>query len=231
MNALLDNVTWHSLSGNQACHSTGDSRARRYSKGFSGIVGFPQAASPDLEALAGFCEPGERFYIVDWSGAPTPSWRIETESKVLRMVWDAPMPAAPEGPEPRSLGQADVAAALELTTLTRPGPFGPRTIELGDYFGYFDGPRLVAMAGERMWAGNLREVSGVCTHPESQGRGHARALTLRLVRRQLRRGETPFLHVMSANAHAIALYERLGFRRYAEYPIRVIERCRGGATS
>lgn len=229
--ALLDNVTWHCLSGNQACHSTGDERARRYAKGFSGIVGFPQPRSPDLEALATYCDPGERFYIVDWTGAVTPGWRIEMEARVVRMLWDAPLPQPPGGAEPRRLGAQDVAAALELAELTKPGPFGPRTIELGDYFGYFDGAQLLAMAGERMWAGTLREISGVCTHPDHQGRGHARALMLRLARRQLARGETPFLHVMSANAHAIALYERLGFRRYAEYPIRVIERCRGGATS
>lgn len=230
MSALLDNVTWHSLAGNQACHSAGDERARRYARGFSGIVGFPQPASPDLDALAAYCDPGERFYIIEWTGPPTPSWRIETEARVLRMVWNAAVPAQPRAAEPRTLGPADVPAALALAALTRPGPFGPRTIELGDYFGYFDNGRLVAMAGERMWAGTLREISGVCTHPDFQGRGYARALMLRLARRQLLRGETPFLHVMSANTHAVGFYERLGFRPHAEYPIRVIERCRG-ATS
>jgi ribosomal protein S18 acetylase RimI-like enzyme len=222
--ALLDNITWHCLSGNQAGHASGDDRARRYAKGFSGIVGFPEPHSPDLDALAKYCEPGERFYILDWTGPVTNQWRIEMESRVMRMVWDAPMPQEPGGAEPRRLGARDVPAALELAALTKPGPFAARTIELGDYFGYFDGERLVAMAGERMWAGTLREISGVCTHPEHQGRGHARALMLRLARRQLARGETPFLHVMSANPHAIALYGRLGFARYAEYPIRVIER-------
>ena len=89
---------------------------------------------------------------------------------------------------------------LALALLTKPGPFGPRTIELGEYFGYFDdGDRLIAMAGERMAAAGLHEISGVCTHPEHQGRGLARRLMLKLIRRQLLRGETPFLHVMRAN--------------------------------
>jgi predicted GNAT family acetyltransferase len=38
----------------------------------------------------------------------------------------------------------------------------------------------------------------------------------------MRRGETPFLHVMSANAGARALYESMGFRTYRETTVRVI---------
>ena len=116
------------------------------------------------------------------------------------------------------LGGEDVG----LAKLTNPGPFGMRTLELGEYFGYFDGGRLVAMAGERMSAGTLREVSGICTHPDVQGRGLAKKLTLKLVRRQRQRGETPYLHVMSHNATARGLYERMGFRNYLETTVRVI---------
>ena len=55
-----------------------------------------------------------------------------------------------EAPEAVRLGPQHASQALELATLTNPGPFGPRTIELGEYFGCFDGLRLIAMAGERM---------------------------------------------------------------------------------
>jgi predicted GNAT family acetyltransferase len=112
-----------------------------------------------------------------------------------------------------------------LTKLTRPGPFGPKTLELGEYFGRFEGSRLVAMAGERMFAGALREISGVCTHPDFQGRGYARRLVRKLIHREGRRNETPFLHVMRDNASARQLYERLGFRVYQESVVRVIARC------
>jgi predicted GNAT family acetyltransferase len=61
------------------------------------------------------------------------------------------------------------------------------------------------MAGERMAAPGLHEISGVCTHPAHQGRGYARWLMLKLIRRQLLRGETPFLHVMRANEAAQGL--------------------------
>jgi predicted GNAT family acetyltransferase len=95
-------------------------------------------------------------------------------------------------------------------------------MELGAYFGCFDGDLLVAMAGERMHAGSLHEISGVCTHPDYLGRGMARQLMQTLIRRQVRRGETPFLHVMNDNHRARSLYERLGFRNYLETVVRVI---------
>jgi predicted GNAT family acetyltransferase len=67
-------------------------------------------------------------------------------------------------------------------------------------------------------------VSGICTHPDFQGRGLARKLTLKLVRRQMQRGKTPFLHVMSHNAPARALYVKMGFRDYRATVVRVVTR-------
>jgi predicted GNAT family acetyltransferase len=80
------------------------------------------------------------------------------------------------------------------------------------------------MAGERMAAETLREISGVCTHPDYRGRGLARRLMLKLVRRELRRGEIPFLHVMRDNHSARRLYEEMGFRVYRESVVRVVSR-------
>jgi predicted GNAT family acetyltransferase len=48
---------------------------------------------------------------------------------------------------------------------------------------------------------------------------------LKLIRRQMQRDETPFLHVMHDNANARRLYERMGFRDYRESVVRVISRC------
>jgi ribosomal protein S18 acetylase RimI-like enzyme len=221
---LLDNITWHALAGPHAKFATGTGDARRYAAGFSPIVGFRDPERPNLAALAPLCEPGEHFYCEGWSGPAPAGWRIDAETTMFKMVWDAGMPVEEDAPAAVPLGAEHAAQALALAALTKPGPFGPRTIELGDYFGVFAGSRLVAMAGERMQAGTLREVSGVCTHPEFQGRGLARALMLKLVRRQLARGETPFLHVMRDNAGARALYERMGFRNYRESVVRVISR-------
>ena len=219
---LLDNVVWHALSGPQRAFSAGDEHARRYAKGFSPIVGFRDQVRPDFASLARHCEPGEHFYCDGWTGAAPDGWTIDAETTMHKMVWDGGLPAADDAAGSVALGAGHAAQAYDLATLTRPGPFGPRTIELGDYLGLFDGERLVAMAGERMHAGTLREISGVCTHPDVQGRGHARRLMTTLIRRQLGRGETPFLHVMRANEGARRLYERMGFRVYRESVVRVV---------
>ena len=78
------------------------------------------------------------------------------------------------------------------------------------------------MAGERMKMPGLSEVSGVCTHPAFQGRGLARRLMQKVARLQLARNQVPFLHVMSVNATARRLYERMGFRRHQQLGVRVI---------
>jgi predicted GNAT family acetyltransferase len=75
-----------------------------------------------------------------------------------------------------------------------------------------------------MCAGDLHEVSGICTHPEYLGRGLAKKLTLKLVLRQLQRGKRPFLHVLIHNTPARALYEKLGFHNYRETVVRVLTR-------
>jgi ribosomal protein S18 acetylase RimI-like enzyme len=225
MKQLLDNITWHTLAGPHAKYAIGSDQARRYAPGFSPIVGFADPVHPDFAALASYCAPGEHFYSDGWSGAVPAGWRIDAESTMFKMIWDAAMPAADEAPEAIALGPEHAAQALELAMLTRPGPFGLRTIELGEYFGCFDGQRLIAMAGERMHAGRLREISGVCTHPDFQGRGYARRLMVKLVRRQLQRGETPFLHVMRDNTGARELYRRLGFVDYRESVVRVVSPC------
>lgn len=222
MHRLLDNIAWHTLAGPHAAFASGAGNARRYAQGFSPILGFADPEHPDFSALAPYCEPGEHFYCDGWSGAPPAGWRIDVESTMFKMVWEEEMPAADEAPEAVRLAPEHAQQALDLATLTRPGPFGPRTIELGEYFGCFEGGRLMAMAGERMHAGTLREISGVCTHPDFQGRGLARSLMHKLIRRQMARGETPFLHVMRDNTGAHGLYARMGFRDYRETVVRVV---------
>jgi GNAT superfamily N-acetyltransferase len=220
--APLDNIMWAALSGPHERFSVGSATARRYASGFSPIVGFADPRRPDFAALAPHCAAGEHFYCDGWTGPAPAGWHVDLESTMFKMVWHGETPADDAMPEAIPLGPQHAAQALELATLTKPGPFGLRTIELGEYWGVFDGDRLVAMAGERMAAGTLREISGVCTHPDFQGRGLARRLMLKLVRRELQRGETPFLHVMSANAGARALYKRMGFGDFRETVVRVV---------
>lgn len=219
-----DNVFWHVMAGAQARFAVGHGGARRYAPAFSPIVAFEDPAAPDFASLAPYCGPGELVYI-EGVAVPFPAdWRVEVETSMYRMVWRGGTIAGDAAFSPIPLEHAHVAQAVALASLTRPGPFGPRTIELGDYFGVFDGERLVAMAGERAEVGCFREISGVCTHPDARGRGLARSLMLHLMARETARGQIPFLHVIATNAAACALYEALGFAVCAHTPVRVAAR-------
>ncbi|SFM77258.1 GNAT family N-acetyltransferase [Variovorax sp. OV329] len=223
--ALLDNLFWHALGGAQSHFAAGDGEVRRFAAGFSPIVAFADPSRPRLDALLPLCAQGEQFYCDGWSSPAPAGWQIDAQALMRKMIWRAPPPAEDEAPDAKTLVPGHLPQILELVALTRPGPFGVRTIELGEYFGFFDeGGRLMAMAGERCHAGALREISGVCTHPDFQGRGLARRLMAKLVRRQMQRGETPVLHVMSTNEGAVALYRRMGFADHRESVVRVISR-------
>ncbi len=113
--------------------------------------------------------------------------------------------------EPVVLTLADAAEMSELAELTHPGPFGPELVRLGVYVGVRDQGRLVAMAGQRRRLPGFVEISGVCTHPDWQGRGLARALMNRVAHEIQRHGDTPWLNVLEENTRAVALYTRMGY--------------------
>ena len=228
MKDLSEDVIWQVLTGSHARFAAGSDTVRRYAPGYSPIAAFADPRRPDLDGLARLAAPGERVYVDAWTGPPPAGWQVDTERPMLKMLWRGDPPPAGEIPGAIRLGRAHVAEAMALAELTRPGPFGPRTMELGEYYGCFEDGRLIAMAGERMQAGALREISGVCTHPDFQGRGLARRLTAALIRRQLARGEIPFLHVMADNDAARLLYERMGFVTRCETLLRIVRLERGG---
>ena len=218
------NIIWRCMAGSQAPLTVGTDRARRYAPGFSPIVAFADPDAPAFDDLGAVCEPGRAFYCSEWSGGVPAGWRLDRDARMLLMAWAGGAAPDDDASDAVPLTHAHVPQMCALAELTRPGPFDVRTIDFGEYFGVFDGVRLIAMAGERMHDAHLREVSGICTHPDAQGRGLARRLTALVVRRELARGETPFLHVVATNARAIALYERLGFATVRNVCVRVVSR-------
>ena len=228
MSTPLANVFWDCLSGPHAHLSAGTGTARRYARELPPIIAFENPSKPDFAAIRPYCEPGERFFIDGWSGPAPREFAVHLDSTMFKMLWDAPEPETDECPEAVPLGAGHVDRAYELAMLTKPGPFGHRNLELGDYFGLFEGAesadgKLIAMAGQRTFANGFREISAICTHPDHRGRGYSTKLTRKLIRRQMQRGERPFLHVMSTNTPAVEVYRKLGFRIVAESPVRVVE--------
>jgi ribosomal protein S18 acetylase RimI-like enzyme len=218
--SALDNPVWSCLTTRHAHLAQGDGRALRYPLEYSPLSGLPAAAPVNLDALQVLVGIGDAVAL---AGAHVPEWPANWETvhriRLVQMIRRETAPLSERGVEVAILSAADVGEMLALVELTHPGPFRERTIELGTFVGVRQHGRLVAMAGERMWIGEHREVSAVCTHPEAQGRGFARVLMGRVINRMLRAGQTPFLHVESGNERAIAMYRGLGFVRRAEFPL------------
>jgi len=216
----LDNPYWSSLATRHAHLAQGGALARRYPPAISRIAGLAGSSRAHVAALESLVAVGDDMGTAGPFVPRLPAnWETVEEFQLFQMIRvdRTPLPEVDVGAS--VLTAADAGEAMALVELARPGPFRPRTMELGTYVGVRVGGRLVAMAGERLWVDDFREVSGVCTHPLVEGRGYARALVARVVNRMMRSGETPFLHVRSHNKRAIELYRRLGFVRRAQFPM------------
>jgi ribosomal protein S18 acetylase RimI-like enzyme len=122
------------------------------------------------------------------------------------------------------LSEAHIPQMIELTTLTKPGPFLQQTIRFKNYFGIFINGRLAAMTGQRMHPVPYMEVSAVCTHPDFRGMGYAKSLMLHVMKIILDNSFTPFLHVLSDNSSAIELYKTIGFHTRKQIFVDMIRR-------
>jgi GNAT superfamily N-acetyltransferase len=218
----FDNIIWDALSGSQRAISLGNDRIRRYAPGFPLIMAFADCADPDFGAITEHCQAGEKLYCCGWNGPMPAGWHLEADAAVAVMSWRGGTPAV----DARAvrLSEDDVPSMLELFATCKPGPFAIRPMEIGEWYGVFEHGRLVAMAGERMHAGNWREISGVATLPQCQGKGYAKLLTERVIASQRARGLETFLHVFPGNTRAVDLYKRMGFATEREMPLRVVSR-------
>lgn len=152
---------------------------------------------------------------------------VETTIDVLQMV----LPLEIELPPPnQAIVPLDCSHASEMVALTDiafPGFFRLRTCEMGDYFGIrSDSPdnKLIAMGGERLVFPGYAEMSGICTHPEHRGQGHAAQLLWHLARLHRSRGIVSWLHVTATNLIAVNLYLKLGFETVRSIKLHKLSR-------
>jgi ribosomal protein S18 acetylase RimI-like enzyme len=207
----LANVVWHALAGPHAAFREGTGGAVRYPSDVSVFWALPdEPTDADWRHLATMAGPGGAVTLFRESVTPPGGWDTAMHLVATQMV-----AVSVEGaldPDLVELGTADVPEMLALVEATQPGPFGPRTVELGGYVGVRDETgALVAMAGHRVRVAGFVEVSAVCTAESHRGRGLAARLVRHVVARADADGDTVILHAVASNVSAIRLYESLGF--------------------
>ncbi|MFJ2812781.1 GNAT family N-acetyltransferase [Streptomyces sp. NPDC087294] len=206
---VLDNPAWAALTGPHAHLAERVGRAVRYPVDVAGFHALADQDDPgawaDLAALVG---PGGTAALRGVSSAP-PGWEIVRSGNGVQLV-DTSLRAAAD-PRAVRLGPADVPEILDLVARTEPGPYLPRTVEMGTYLGIRHHGRLVALAGERLHPPGWTEISAVCTDPAHRGQGLATRLVRAVAAGIRARGEQPFLHAAATNTQAIRLYESIGF--------------------
>ena len=219
----LDWPVWASLT--HAPHlAEGGDLAKRFRRDVNLFASACDESLASLAALRELVLEGESVFVLQVPAIRVPDGLVAARAaQGVQML--ATRPIAPQARDRAiiELGDADAPEMLALAQLTEPGPFLARTHTMGRFIGVRIDGRLAAMAGERMRFPGYTEVSGVCTHPDSRGRGLARRLSSIVANLIQQRGEQPFLHAWTTNHAAIALYETLGFELRTAVQVAVLK--------
>jgi ribosomal protein S18 acetylase RimI-like enzyme len=228
--AQLADIVWGALTTGHEHLALVLGRVRKYPADVAPFAAFA-ADLPEHEAateLYSLMEPGEMCYVIaDKTLVLIDGLASEGELPTVQMAWpeDRPIPEAGDGGrEIVPLSCDDAPEMMELIEIAFPGFFRSRTCQMGPYSGVRENGRLIAMAGDRLVTDKLREVSGVCTHPEHTGRGLATQLILHKLREHRERGFGSFLHAAASNTRAIPIYERLGFVHTRQFHLQRVRR-------
>ncbi len=204
------------------CRAVGD--VRFLDPDFALVAALERVTPENLAVVATGTPVGSEMVVI----APEPAedtgaLELLKVVPLQQMVADQPAMVAPAVPVVE-LSPADLPQMLALVDITRPGPLGPRSFELGGFRGIFVGEKLVALAGTRVQFDDYVEVSTVCTHPDYRGRDYGKSVVSAVMQGILEGGRTPFLGVNADNLPAIRLYERLGFGRTRMLHISTVRR-------
>jgi len=214
----LDNPVWSSLTGPQQDVAERAGPVARYRTEVSPFGAFEEPPTAGhWRAMGELVGPGGVVIVTGHTGDPPVDWVVEYDGVGIQLTGThlvaSPAQVAATRPDVRvvSLGASDADEMVALVELTRPGPFSPRTYELGGYVGVRSGGTLVAMAGQRFRPEGWCEISAVATHPDHRRQGLGQLLVRVVAAGIAGRGERPFLHTAADNATARRLYGTMGF--------------------
>ncbi len=219
---LLDNAVWASLTGPQAPLAEVSGLAGRFALDVSPFGAIADHNDPQCwRDLAHLIGAGGTVVLTGKEINVPDDWELLGGGTGKQMIGDKVSGKAE--PEAVDLGSSDVPEMLDLISRTEPGPFLPRTVELGGYLGFRVDGNLVAMAGRRIHPPGWIEISAVCTDLNYQGRGFGERLVNAVAAGIRTEGEIPFLHVSETNENAIRLFEKLGFKMRMSSNFKVVK--------
>ncbi|MFB3978260.1 GNAT family N-acetyltransferase [Microbacterium proteolyticum] len=209
--AVLDNAAWHSLAGPHAHFAIGGDLVRRYPEDVAPFVAVRTWDDPAVwDALRDLVGPGAEVGLSGYEGEIPAGWEFVGGGEGVQLVETAALRPRPFD-EAIELDADDAAEMMAIVERNQPGPFRPRTHELGRYIGIRRGGRLIAMAGERLHPTGWTEISAVAVDADHRRQGLASRLVLDVAFHIQQRGDRAMMHAAAGNTGAIAAYERLGF--------------------
>ena len=225
---VLDNMIWNAITSGNKNIAVFNGDIGCYRPDIAPFAGMKELTDKNLEKLYEFIPVNRKVALSSLNKMEhkTGNWKLLQPMDVTQMIYEYPVDSFRTESTDLIIPLTDehIPQMLELTALTRPGPFLQRTIEFGNYFGIFINGRLAAMAGQRMHPLPYMEVSAVCTHPDFRGKGYAKALMLHVMNIILDNSFIPFLHVLTNNTTAIKLYESIGYRMRRELFVDLVQR-------
>jgi predicted GNAT family acetyltransferase len=220
----LDYPIWTALTTTHQALAEGDARARRYPTEVTPFAAIADMSAESFAALGALMSPRDIAVLFTPDAVePPPGFKVTLADTGEQMI-GTPIETPTDGVDIVTLGVDDVPEMIELTALTKPGPFSARTHELGTFLGIRVDGQLAAMIGERMKPARYTEITAVCVHPDHRGRGYGQMLLSAISRQIVSRGEIPFLHVFTSNHSAIALYRRQGMEIRRRLHVTVLKK-------
>jgi ribosomal protein S18 acetylase RimI-like enzyme len=228
MDHILDNMIWNAITTGNNDIAIIDGDVGCYLSDIAPFAGMKVFNDENLRKLYEFIPATRNVAISSLTKIDHDEnkWKLIQAMDVTQMVYEHSLNTFTTKNSPLivPLSEEHVHQMMELTALTRPGPFLQQTIRFKNYFGIFIEDRLAAMTGQRMHPLPYMEVSAVCTHPDFRGLGYAKTLMLHVMKIILDDSFTPFLHVLSNNTNAIELYKTIGFRTRKQIFVDMIRR-------
>ncbi|GAA3990587.1 GNAT family N-acetyltransferase [Mucilaginibacter dorajii] len=226
MKHILDNPAFNALATGNAKLANGTRHIKYFSPEVSPFIGFKELQPDSFQQLFDLLPfDGPIGYVTPVETAIPEMWKLLSPIKGRQMIYDGDIKAVNTSNLVR-LSNEHIPQMIVLTKLTHPGPFDDRTIDFGNYYGIFDGDRLIAMAGHRMKPLPYVEISAVCTHPDYTGRGYAKQLVEFQINQILQAGNIPILHVADGNDRAYEVYKKIGFEVRSDMYFYILQKQR-----